>query len=119
MIGGMLAGHDECQGHAVMEHNRSLPTGAPVVGKDLMKFYGMSSEDAMEKYHGGVAEHRAAEGKAVYVPYRGPVKVTIQEILGGLRSACAYVGARELKNLNKRATFYVVNRTHNTVFGDG
>ena len=40
----------------------------------------------MNKYHGGVAKYRSAEGKTVKVPYRGPVKNTIESILGGLRS---------------------------------
>ena len=42
---------------------------------------------------GGVAEYRSSEGKAVTLPYRGPVRDTVADILGGLRSACTYVGA--------------------------
>ena len=67
-----------------------------------MRFYGMSSREAMEKYAGGVADYRAAEGKDVLLDYRGPVENTVQEILGGVRSACTYVGARKLKELSKR-----------------
>jgi GMP reductase len=40
----------------------------------------------------------------------------MQEIEGGLRSACAYVGADKLKDLSKCTTFVRVNRTHNAVF---
>jgi GMP reductase len=83
-----------------------------------MEFYGMSSKTAMEKYSGGVAEYRASEGKTVQVPYRGMIKETIKEVLGGLRSACTYVGAKSLKEMSKRTTFVLVNRTHNRVFGD-
>jgi GMP reductase len=68
-------------------------------------FYGMSSRAAMEKYAGGVADYRASEGKEVLVELRGPVANTVQEILGGVRSACTYVGARTLKELTKRTTF--------------
>lgn len=108
MLGGMLAGHDECGGELIRLENGE-PTG--------MKFYGMSSATAMEKYAGGVAEYRASEGKEVIVPYRGSVENTIKEILGGLRSACTYTGARSLKDLSKCTTFVKVNRQLNTVFG--
>jgi len=82
-----------------------------------MKFYGMSSHEAMEKHYGGKANYRASEGKAVEVPYKGPVKETIEEILGGLRSACTYIGAKQLKHMSKCATFARVNRQMNSVFG--
>ncbi len=83
-----------------------------------MKFYGMSSTAAMEKYSGGVAEYRASEGKEVLIPYRGTIETTIKEILGGLRSACTYTGSKTLKELPKRTTFIKVHHTHNTLFGD-
>jgi GMP reductase len=106
MLGGMLAGHDECGGE-IVERN----------GGKLQRFYGMSSRTAMELYAGGVAEYRAAEGKEVLVPYRGEVTRTVQEILGGVRSACTYVGARRLKELSKRTTFVRVTQQVNDVFG--
>jgi len=106
MLGGMLAGHDECGGE-IVERN----------GEKLQRFYGMSSRTAMELYAGGVAEYRAAEGKEVLVPYRGEVTRTVQEILGGVRSACTYVGARRLKELSKRTTFIRVTQQVNDVFG--
>ena len=71
----------------------------------MRSFYGMSSKSAMDKYAGGVAKYRAAEGKTVYLEDRGPVDQTCQEILGGVRSACTYVGARRLKELTMRTTF--------------
>ncbi|MEJ1266810.1 hypothetical protein WDV93_02015 [Pantoea ananatis] len=39
-----------------------------------MLFYGMSSESAMKRHAGSVAEYRAAEGKTVKLPLRGPVR---------------------------------------------
>jgi GMP reductase len=78
----------------------------------------MSSATAMEKHAGGVAEYRASEGKTVTVPYRGDVIGTLREILGGIRSACTYVGARRLKELSKRTTFVRVTQQLNTVFGE-
>ena len=86
-------------------------------GARKVRFYGMSSRSAMEKYAGGVATYRASEGKEVLLDYRGPVENTLQDILGGLRSACTYVGARRLKELSKRTTFIRVARQLNEVFG--
>lgn len=106
MLGGMLAGHDEAGGETVEEN-----------GKTFKRFYGMSSADAMNKYAGGVARYRAAEGKSVLIPARGPVEDTVQGILGGVRSACTYVGARRLKELTMRTTFIRVGMQLNEVFG--
>ena len=97
MLGGMLAGHKE--------------GGANAFGDN--KFYGMSSDTAMELHSGGIANYRASEGKTVEIPYRGEVKKTMQDILGGLRSACTYVGASELKELSKRTTFIRVTQQLN------
>ena len=108
MLGGMLAGHDECEGD-IVENER---------GDKVVRFYGMSSSTAMKKHAGGVAEYRASEGKTVEVPYRGSVHNTLQDILGGVRSACTYVGARRLKELSKRTSFVRVTQQLNTVFGN-
>jgi GMP reductase len=83
-----------------------------------MAFYGMSSRAAMDKYAGGVAEYRASEGKQVLIDHRGAVEGTLQDILGGVRSACTYVGARRLKELSKRTTFIRVTRQLNDWFGE-
>lgn len=106
MLGGMFAGHDEAGGERV-----------EMDGKVYRRFYGMSSKDAMDKYSGGVAKYRAAEGKSVLLPERGPVENTVQDILGGVRSACTYVGARRLKELTMRTTFVRVSMQINEVFG--
>ena len=105
MLGGMLAGHDECEGTIIEKDEEKF-----------VQFYGMSSSDAMEKHSGGVAEYRASEGKTVLLPYRGPVENTVKEILGGLRSTCTYVGAAKLKELSKRTTFIRVTQQENRIF---
>ena len=105
MLGGMLAGHDESGGELIEDG-----------GGSYKSFYGMSSAKAMETHYGGIADHRAPEGKEVRVPYRGPLEVTVQSILGGLRSACSYVGARRIKDLPKCTTFIRVSMTTNEVF---
>lgn len=101
MLGGMFAGHDE--GGGELRDNKVL-------------FYGMSSDTAMERHNGGMAEYRSSEGRTVEIPYRGPVRNTVLNILGGLRSACTYVGAQELKHLSKCTTFVRTNRQVNEVF---
>lgn len=112
MMGGMLAGHDECEGEIRYEERDG--ERVPVA----MTFYGMSSDTAMKRYAGGVAKYRASEGKTVEVPYRGPVEATMQEIMGGVRSAMTYIGAVRLKEMSKRTTFIMVGSQLNTVFGN-
>jgi len=111
MLGGMLAGHDECDGDIRYEerNGEKVPVG--------MTFYGMSSEAAMKKHSGGVAHYRAAEGKSVETPYRGPVEGTMGEIMGGVRSMMTYIGAAHLKEVSKRTTFVRVTAQTNDVFG--
>jgi GMP reductase len=101
MLGGMLAGHDE---------------GGGTVEDGKITFYGMSSDTAMEKHHGGVNEYRSSEGRTVSIPYKGAVKDTVLDLLGGIRSTCTYVGAPTLKQLPKCTTFIRVNRQINDVF---
>ncbi|MDF7823027.1 GMP reductase [Pontiellaceae bacterium B12227] len=105
MLGGMLAGHDESGGEVVEQD-----------GEKFKQFYGMSSSTAMDKHAGGVANYRASEGKTVQVPYRGDVESTLNDILGGLRSTCTYVGASTLKELTKRTTFIRVAEQENRVY---
>jgi GMP reductase len=106
MLGGMFAGHDESGGEIVQSED----------GRLFKSFHGMSSSTAMERHYGEVAVHRAPEGKAVRVPYRGPLSVTVQSILGGVRSGCSYVGARRIKDLPKCTTFIRVTQTTNEVY---
>jgi GMP reductase len=60
--------------------------------------------------------YRSSEGRVVEVPYKGPVKNVVEDILGGVRSTCTYVGARSLKELSKRTTFMQANRQYNDVY---
>ena len=101
MLGGMMAGHDEGGGE-VVDGN--------------VQFYGMSSDTANTKHFGGLKEYRSSEGRTVKIPYKGAIKDTVQDILGGIRSACTYAGARKLKDLSKCTTFVRVNNQYNKVF---
>ena len=106
MLGGMLAGHAESGGELIENED----------GTKSKIFYGMSSEKAMTTYFGEVAKHRAPEGKEVRVPYKGKIENTVQSILGGVRSACSYVGARRIKDLPKCTTFVRVTITTNEIY---
>ena len=101
MLGGMLAGHDESEGEVVD-------------GK--VQFYGMSSNAAMQKHGSRKDGYRGAEGKVVQIPHKGKVSDTITEVLGGVRSACTYIGAKRLKDMGKCTTFVRVNNVVNRVF---
>ena len=106
MLGGMFAGHEESGGELVEDEN----------GVKYKDFYGMSSTKAQQTYYGDLAEHRAPEGKKVRLKYKGPLDTTVQAILGGVRSACSYVGAKTLKDLPKCTTFIRVTQTTNEIF---
>lgn len=121
MLGGMLAGADECEGEWEYEWEAGLlgkefwqpfdPGYKTKTRKKSLTFYGMSSHKAQNKY-GGIKDYRASEGRVITVPYKGYAKDIMLDILGGIRSACAYVGASSLKDLPKCAEFIRVNRTH-------
>ena len=136
MLGGMLAGTDECEGEWEYEvpwskkeketiwlnEKPDILTDYVPIGyepdyskkprKKSLLFYGMSSEKAQQKHGTGLKEYRASEGRVKRVDYKGPVKDTMDDIAGGLRSCCAYVGATSLKDLPKCAQAVKVNRTH-------
>jgi len=101
MIGGMLAGHDESE--------------QPVTDGKI-EFYGMSSDRAREKHGKRKDGYRGNEGRWISLPYRGPVNPTVEDILGGVRSAATYIGARRLKDMPKCATFVRVNNNINRVY---
>tara|TARA_Y200000002_G_scaffold284941_1_gene238918 strand:+ start:10358 stop:11407 length:1050 start_codon:yes stop_codon:yes gene_type:complete len=101
MLGGMLAGHDESEGEVIN-------------GK--VQFYGMSSNAAMTKHGSRKDGYRGAEGKVVELPYKGAVNDTVTEILGGVRSAATYIGAKRIKDMPKCTTFVRVNNVVNKVY---
>ena len=131
MLGGMLAGHDEGGGEVITKdfitsevtgpaHRTLLHSGGPtdrvIKQERFVQFYGMSSRAANDKHFGGLKDYRSSEGREVMVPYRGPVRMTLQDILGGLRSTCTYAGAQRLKHLSKCTTFIQCYDTHNRVY---
>jgi len=105
MLGGMFAGHDEGKGKLVKLN-----------GKKYIEFYGSSSDLANKKHYGGLSDYRSSEGRTVRIKYRGKIRNTILNILGGVRSSCTYVGAPSLKQLSKCTTFIRVSNQYNDTF---
>ena len=101
MIGGMLAGHDESE--------------QPVVD-GRVEFYGMSSDRAREVHGKRKDGYRGNEGRLISLPHRGPVANTLDDIVGGVRSACTYIGARRLKDMAKCASFVTTHNVINRVY---
>ena len=101
MLGGMLAGHNESE--------------LPVVDGER-EFYGMSSDRAREIHGKRKDGYRGNEGRRVFLPDRGPVSETVEDMLGGVRSACTYIGARRLKDIPKCASFVRTNTALNEVY---
>ena len=101
MLGGMLAGHDESE--------LELKDGKRV-------FYGMASQSALDTHGQRKDGYRGVEGKTVTLDDKGPVKDTVEQLLGGVRSTCTYIGARRIKDMPKAAHFVRVNNVINRVF---
>lgn len=129
MLGGMLSGHEECEGDweyewlcgkgldKSKEFWQSVDPGYETEKRKVsLGFYGMSSKEAMNKFNGGQNNYRAAEGRSVRVSYKGLIENTIMELLGGIRSSCTYAGTENLKDFSKCCTFIRVNNTHNKIF---
>jgi GMP reductase len=120
MLGTMFAGTDECDGSIITKYindgeYRLTETGSyePVINEKKFKvFYGMSSDLAQKSHFGGIKDYRASEGLVEEVPYKGSVNNEVRNILGGLRSCGTYIGAANIKNFGKCASFIKVNRVH-------
>ena len=122
MLGGMLAGHDEGGGEVITKFYETTEVdneGYRVREmKQFVQFYGMSSDAANTKHFGGLKDYRSSEGREVLVPYRGSVGITVQDLLGGIRSTCTYAGAMKLKQLSKCTTFVRCTQQFNAVYAN-
>ena len=129
MIGGMFAGTDEAEGtviHKCYKTNEySLDYINEVVAepdkpvfeyKSFKLYYGMSSTLANNKFAGGMKDYKASEGSEVLIPYTGSLDKILQDIKGGIASACTYMGSTCVKDMSKCATLIRVNNTINKVF---
>ena len=102
MIGSLLAGTDESPGEVYLYQGRSFKA-----------YRGMGSVGAMargsaDRYF--QAEVRdtlklVPEGIEGQVPYKGPVSGVLHQLAGGLKAAMGYVGGKDIKEFQERATF--------------
>jgi GMP reductase len=107
MAGSVFAGHTESPGELLHD---------PHTNEWYKLYYGMASEDAVNKYNDGLKNYRSAEGKKVRIPHKGPLSHTIHDINGGIRSACTYTNSYNLEELYENTEFILVSQTHNDVF---
>lgn len=108
MVGGQFAGHSQNPGDIIEEN-----------GKQYKMFYGMSSEKAQETHFGKMNSYRSSEGRVMKIPYKGDLNNTVQDYLGGLRSACTYINAKTIKQMAKCTTFVRVSQQVNNHFNGG
>lgn len=100
MIGNLFAGTDESPGETVLFHGRSYK-----------EYRGMGSIEAMkrgssDRYFQEEDETKLVpEGITGRVPYRGPLSATIYQLIGGLKAGMSYVGARNIREFQKKARF--------------
>lgn len=67
----------------------------------------------MEKHYGKMDVYRSSEGRCLKIKYKGDLKDTVLDYLGGLRSTCTYINARSIKEMSKCTTFMQVNQQIN------
>lgn len=108
MLGGMLSGTDETPGQKI---ERSISDAAGNTRTSHFKvFRGMASREAQEDFMGSMSDWKTAEGIAIEVAAKGPVSAIIGDVMGGIRSGMTYCGAKDLKELQRKAQFIEVSR---------
>jgi GMP reductase len=99
LCGSLFSGFEQSGGETVIKD-----------GKKFKEYFGSSSNKAMRDFYGKKDIHRASEGRYTLIPHKGDMHDFIQDLMGSLRSTATYIGARQLKEFPKRATFLKVNR---------
>lgn len=136
MLGGYFSGSEPCEGEweyeylcQIINDDRSIhsewwqpsdPGHDNKKRKTNFTYYGMSTHHAQELYEDSIKKYRASEGTKIRVKYKGSLDKTVQELLGGIRSCCCYIGSGSIKNMSKCGQFCKVNQIHsnkNPIFG--
>ena len=107
MIGGLFSGHDENGGMTIEDWVVDpSESGEKKVLHKFKYFYGMSSQHAMEKYGDGkMKKYRSSEGDVLKIKYKGQIEDTVYDLLGGIRSTCTYVNAKNIEELKENVSF--------------
>lgn len=131
MLGGFFAGSEPCEGEWEYEYLARAGTSSecwqPInpgnnnpKRKTKFTYYGMSTHHAQELYEDHIKNYRASEGTKITIKYKGSIDKIVQELLGGIRSCCCYIGAAHIKHMAKCSQFCKVNQIHNNknpIFG--
>jgi GMP reductase len=129
MLGGYFAGTDECDGEWEYEYRRAIISNngevlqewwqplnpgdkEEIKRKTQFTYYGMSTHHAQQVFEENQKSYRASEGTKIKVKYKGPIEKVIQELLGGIRSCCCYIGSDSVKYMSKCSQFCRVNQIH-------
>ena len=103
MIGSLFAGTEEAPGEVELYQGRSYKS-----------YRGMGSLGAMTQTHGssdryfqesGEIEKLVPEGIEGRVPYKGPLRAVVHQMIGGLRAAMGYTGCRNIDEFRTRPKF--------------
>ena len=101
MLGSLLAGMDESPGESILYE-----------GRQYKSYRGMGSMGAMQKgsgdryfQEGAEATKLVPEGIEGMVPYRGPVRNTIHQLMGGVRSSMGYCGCKTVAEFGEKSNF--------------
>lgn len=78
----------------------------------MAKYRGQASEDFQTDFYGGLKDKTVAEGIDFWAPVSGSSKALIDQLLGGLRSGLTYGGARNIKELQRKAEFVAVSNSY-------
>jgi len=104
MIGKLFALTNESG--APKKRSSEVPSGF------LAKYRGQASEDFQSEFYGGLKDKTVAEGIDFWAPVTGGAKELIDQLLGGLRSGLTYGGARNIKELQRKAEFVEVSEAY-------
>lgn len=113
MLGGYFSGSEPCEGEWEFGGDYSKILGSEKKSKGRFTYYGMSTHHSQDLFEDGKKNYRASEGTKITVPYKGTLDQVTQELLGGIRSCCCYIGANNIKYMSKCGQFCRVNKIHN------
>ena len=102
MIGSIFAGTDESPGELVLFQGRSYKVYRGMGSLEAMKKGGKDRYFQSEIDNGGKLVPEGIEGR---VPYRGPLSMTIFQLVGGLKAGMGYVGCKNIEELRTKAKF--------------
>jgi len=107
MMGKIFALTEESAAEKVKDAREGLKFGVGI-GPLMAKYRGQASEDFQNEFYGGLKEKTVAEGTDFWAPVTGSAQSVIDQLLGGLRSGMTYAGARDIKELQRKAEFVKV-----------